>query len=179
MALLAWGSRVSPAFRASVCDFSSRIGLNPSIPMACMAFESGRTFSPSIRNGAGSGAVGLIQFMPQTAAMLGTSTADLALMTAERQLYVVFQYFGQPMFKGKLKTLEDTYMSILWPTAVGEPNETVVFDRADPDHPARYVQNAGLDFNHDGKITKAEAAARVVAMLQEGLKPGNVYEGAP
>lgn len=41
--------------------------------MAAMAFESGETFSPSIKNAAGSGAVGLIQFMPSTAKALGTS----------------------------------------------------------------------------------------------------------
>lgn len=178
MPTLAWGRRVSPTFRAKVCDFAPRVGLDPCGLMACMAFETGRTFSPSIRNGAGSGAVGLIQFMPQVAAMLGTSTAALAGMSAERQLDVVFQYFSQPVFKGKLKTIEDAYMAILWPAAVGKPNETVLFDAADTAHPARYLQNAGLDLDHNGKITKAEAASRVVALLREGRSAPNVYEGA-
>jgi soluble lytic murein transglycosylase-like protein len=36
--------------------------------MACMAWESGRSFRPDVKNMAGSGATGLIQFMPTTAA---------------------------------------------------------------------------------------------------------------
>lgn len=35
--------------------------------MACMAFETGETFSPNEPNKADSGAVGLIQFMPKVA----------------------------------------------------------------------------------------------------------------
>ena len=38
--------------------------------MAVMSFETGGTFDPGIRNAAGSGATGLIQFMPSTAAGL-------------------------------------------------------------------------------------------------------------
>jgi len=136
-----------------------------------MAFETGRSFSPAVRNAAGSGAVGLIQFMPATAQALGTTTAQLAAMSAVKQLDYVERYF-QPR-AGKLKTLEDVYMAILWPAAIGKPEGFVLFDRADPVYPKRYVQNAGLDFNKDGQITKAEAAARVRRTLQEGLRPAN------
>lgn len=37
-----------------------------------------------------------------------------------------------------------------------------------------YSQNAGLDTNKDGKVTKREAAAKVMGLLEEGLRPGNV-----
>jgi hypothetical protein len=37
-----------------------------------------------------------------------------------------------------------------------------------------YKLNRGLDRNGDGSITKAEAADRVVALLGEGLQPGNI-----
>ena len=60
--------------------------------MAVMAFESERTFSPSITNRAGSGAVGLLQFMPQTCASLGVTTDEMAAMTAEAQLGYVKAY---------------------------------------------------------------------------------------
>jgi hypothetical protein len=136
-----------------------------------MAFESAETFSPSVLNGAGSGAVGLIQFMPSTAAALGTSTEALAKMTAENQLDFVRQYFAPQ--RGRLQSLDDVYMAILWPGAIGKPNDFVLFDKSDTAHPKRYIQNAGLDFNGDGKVTKAEAAARVRAMLDKGLKPEN------
>lgn len=35
-------------------------------------------------------------------------------------------------------------------------------------------QNAGLDTNKDGKVTKREAAAKVAGLLDEGRRPGNV-----
>jgi hypothetical protein len=131
-----------------------------------MAFESGETFSPSVRNAAGSGATGLIQFMPSIATMLGTTTAALARMTAERQLDYVARYF-EP-YKGRLRTIEDVYMAILWPAAIGKPLDHVLFAA-----PRRtYQQNRGLDRDRDGAVTKREAAAAVTAKLAKGLRAG-------
>jgi hypothetical protein len=171
--MLAWGKKVSKAFRERVIRMGASLKVDPNYLMACMAFETGRTFSPSVRNAAGSGAVGLIQFMPGTAQALGTSTAQLAAMGAVRQLDYVEKYFAPRT--GKLKTLEDVYMAILWPAAIGKPNAFVLFDRSDPKNPKRYVQNAGLDYNKDGVITKAEAAARVSRQLNLGLRPVNAW----
>jgi hypothetical protein len=169
---LAWGARVSEAFRAKVRAIAEHLRCDPSDLMACMAWESGRSFRPDVTNMAGSGATGLIQFMPTTAAGLGTSCAALARMTAERQLDFVARYFAA--YAGRLHSLADIYMVILWPAAVGKPDSEVLFARDDLDHPARYRQNAGLDINHDGLCTKAEAAARVIAIRAEGLRPLNV-----
>jgi len=167
---LAWGAKVSPEFRAKVILIASRLGCNPSDIMACMAWESGRSFDPGKKNMAGSGATGLIQFMPDTAIGLGTTTAELSRMTAVQQLDWVEKYF-QP-YKGKLRDLSDIYMVILWPKAVGQPLEYVLWDKNS--RPTTYRQNAGLDGNHDGAITKAECAAKLFAIKAEGLQPGNV-----
>lgn len=167
---LAWGARVSPEFRVKVRAISGRLGCAPDDLMSCVAWESGRSFSPSKKNMAGSGATGLIQFMPATAKGLGTSTAALAAMTAVEQLDWVEKYF-QP-YKGKLNTLADLYMAILWPAAVGKPMEHVLWNRAT--RPTTYRQNAGLDINHDGAITKAECAAKLYGMKAEGQRPENV-----
>jgi hypothetical protein len=169
--MLCWGKKVSKRFRTRLLKVATKLDTNPDFLMACMAFESARTFSPSIANAAGSGAVGLIQFMPSTAQALGTTTAKLAAMSAVKQLGVVEQYFLPRA--GKLKTLADVYMAILWPAAVGKPAEYVLFDRSDAMHPKRYIQNAGLDFNKDGLITKAEATARVQRLLELGLQEEN------
>lgn len=170
--MIAWGAKVSAAFRDKVGAIAAVLGgITTSDLMACMAWESGASFSPSIRNAAGSGAVGLIQFMPQTAATLGTSTEALAEMSAEEQLDYVRRYFWA--YRGKLKNLGDLYMAILWPAGIGRPDSWVLFDRNDPDHPVRYVQNAGLDLDHNGQITRGEACARVKAKLAEGLLPAN------
>lgn len=65
--MLCWGKKVSAPFRVRIVEIGHNLGVDPDFLMACMAFESGGTFSPSIKNAAGSGAIGLIQFMPSTA----------------------------------------------------------------------------------------------------------------
>ena len=163
---IAWGAKVSADFRARIIAIAQFLNVEVDFLMACMAFESGESFSASIHNAAGSGAVGLIQFMPQTAAALGTTTEDLAQKTAEDQLDDVRRYF-QP-WAGKLSTLADVYMAILWPAGVGKPGYTVIFDQADTRHPKLYLQNRGLDWNKDGKITIDEAAAGPMKKLEKG-----------
>jgi hypothetical protein len=167
--MLAWGKKVTKEFRDKVVHICDELGTDPNFLMAAMAFESGETFSPSIRNAAGSGAVGLIQFMPSTAAALGTTPEELSSMSPEVQLNYVLKYFTPNA--GRLKNLEDVYMAILWPAGVGKPMDYVLFDKNDPAHPKRYIQNAGLDFNKDGKITKAEAGNKVRKKLEKGLQP--------
>ena len=167
---LAWGAKVSPSFRNKVRAVAARLLCDASDLMSCMAWESGRTFSPSVKNAAGSGATGLIQFMPDTAKGLGTTVAALAAMTAEQQLDWVEKYF-QP-YKGKLSSLADLYMAILWPAGVGKAMEYVLWDKNS--RPTTYRQNMGLDVNKDGIITKAECSAKLYAMKAEGQKPENM-----
>ena len=165
--MTAWGRKVSKEFVDRVEAIADDIGTQADWLMACIAFESG--FRPGVLNKAGSGATGLIQFMPNTARSLGTTIAALATMTAEEQLGYVWKYFKP--YKGRLNSLEDTYMAILWPKAIGKSLDYVLFDR---EHmPTTYRQNAGLDFNADGKITKYEAASKVRAALKTGLLPQN------
>ena len=164
---LAWGKKVGLAFRDKVfaiCDgFKWNRETHASWLMSCMAFESGETFSPSIRNAAGSGATGLIQFMPSTAQGLGTTTAELAEMTALDQLDYVQKYFRP--YASRIGTLSDMYMAILMPKFVGQPEDSVMF--LDPK--ISYRQNAGLDANRDGKITKVEVASKVRAKFDKGM----------
>lgn len=170
--MLAWGSHVSQEFRDNVRATCRFLSIDPSWLMACMAFETGETFNPTIRNAAGSGAVGLIQFMPTTASALGTTVEGLAGLHAEDQLYYVQKYFTP--WAGHLKSLGDVYGAIIWPGMIGRPDSDVVFDQADPKHPKLYIQNRGLDFNKDGKITKAEIVSRIQRELDLGLQPINV-----
>lgn len=167
MSKLAWGAKVSPGFRNLVAGICRRVVIeDPSWLMACMAFETGETFSPSIRNAAGSGAVGLIQFMPGTAAALGVTIEQLAVMSAEGQLLSVEAYFRP--WAGRMDSLSDVYGAILWPAMIGKPEDAVIF-RQEGLHPKQYLQNRGFDFNKDGLITKAEIVAKVKAKLDKGL----------
>ncbi len=135
--------------------------------MACMAFETGPKFRfmPNARNASGSSGTGLIQFMAATAQNMGTTTAALAAMSGVEQLDWVERYF-QP-YKGRLKTLDDLYMAILWPAAVGKDPDYVLFRKGT----LAYTQNAGLDSDKSGTITKHEAATKVRETLTAGLQP--------
>ena len=157
---IAWGARVSTAFKSKLIQIAQNIGVDPNFLISAMAFETGETFSPSIKNS--TGATGLIQFTPTTAVELGTSTDELAAMTAEDQMDYVEKYF-QP-YRNMLETIEDLYMAILWPAAIGKPDSWVLFSKPS----AEYGRNSGLDTDKDGHVTKEEAAAMVRAKLRKG-----------
>lgn len=159
---IAWGKKLDPPARQLAIDIAADCGMDPNHLMAAMAFETGETFSPSIKNGRSS-ATGLIQFMAATAKHLGTTTAALAAMSVEEQLSYVGKYFRP--WRGKLRTLSDVYMAILWPKAIGKPESYVLWPKGTP----AYAVNRGLDANKDGAVTKAEAAQKVHAKLIKGL----------
>lgn len=165
---IAWGKVVSKEFKRKVVEYAKKLGVDPSYLMACMAFESGRTFSPKVKNAAGSGAVGLIQFMPKTAKELGVTVKDLEGMTAERQLDYVYAYLSR--YQGDMKTLDDVYMAILYPRVVGEdPGYRLFLKNASTKAGrTRYSQNRGLDLNNDGAVTIREATTKVRQLLDEG-----------
>jgi hypothetical protein len=165
--MIAWGQKVSVAFKIKLLEICDRLALNPDYLMAVIAFQTAGTFSPSVKNKL-SGATGLIQFLASTAKGLNTNLMALASMDAVQQLDYIEKYFLP--YAGKLYTLEDVYMAVLYPPAIGKPNEYVLFTQGTK----AYEQNAALDrpmgkLGPDGKITKAEAAAKVRQQLELGL----------
>ena len=60
-------------------------------------------------------------------------------------------------------------MAVLYPRAVDKDPGYVLFRKGSK----AYKLNRGLDRNGDGQVTKAEAAAKVAALLAEGLRPGS------
>lgn len=155
---LIWGGKVAQDFRVKVREIGGRLGIDPNWLMAVMGFETGYTFSPSVRN-PGSTATGLIQFIESTARGLGTTTTALARMTAVRQLDFVEAYY-QP-YASRIRNLGDAYLAVLWPAAVGRPDSFVMWQRDFPPYQAQYQANSGLDVNRDGSITRGEAVAAV------------------
>lgn len=115
------------------------------------------------------GNCGLIQFIERTAQYIGTSTSALKKMSAVEQLDYVQRYLAP--YSPRIRSLEDMYLSILWPAAVGKPLDLVLWRKGDP----VYKVNKGLDTNNNGSITKREAAQKARDHLAEGLKPGNVW----
>jgi hypothetical protein len=169
---LAWGAVVSPTFVARVHQMCADLGCESNDLMAAMAFESVETFSPSVRNPM-SGATGLIQFMSDTARGLGTSTEELAAMSAESQLEYVDRYMRP--YQGRLSSISDIYMAILWPRAVGQAEDYPLF----PSGTIQYTQNAHLDVDGDGVVTKQEAAGLVTSKLRKGQRPEYVLVESP
>ncbi|MDH5823441.1 LysM peptidoglycan-binding domain-containing protein [Luteimonas sp. RD2P54] len=160
---------VTPEFIAGVEAMAERLGAQPEHLLAVMSFETGGSFDPGQRNMAGSGATGLIQFMPATARGLGTTTAELAAMGPVQQLEYVERYFAQ--YPGQLDTLEGVYTSVLSGRATPDPDATLrtpagrEFVQGNPE----YTQNSGLDFDRDGRITAGEATQAVAARLYGGV----------
>ena len=160
---IAWGKKVSLEFKNKVIKICENLKIEPDFLMSCMAFETGETFSASIKNPVAS-ATGLIQFLETTAVSLGTTTSKLANMSEVEQLEYVEKYFTP--YAGKIETIEDIYMAIIYPKAIGKSNDYILFTSGS----SSYLANKGLDKNMDGNITKEEAAAKVKEKLEKGLK---------
>lgn len=144
-------------FTEAVKKLASKYAINPNWLMALFNSETGGSFSPSQRNGAGSGATGLIQFMPATAASLGTSTAHLATLSNVAQLAWVDKYIAYTMkYLGvkKIKDYDDLYLLIFYPKAVGKPDSYVIAKA----NTSTYAQNKGIDLkgNSDGILTVSD-----------------------
>jgi spore coat assembly protein SafA len=161
---VAGNPNVTPQFISEVEAMAGRLGTRPEFIMATMSFETGGTFSPSVKNPTSS-ATGLIQFLDSTARGLGTSTSELARMTPVEQLKYVEKYF-QP-FTGKLGTLEAVYTSVLSGSPKPDPNTTLFSAGSNA-----YNSNRGLDLNGDGRITAGEATSKVRARISGELTGG-------
>jgi len=167
---IAWGAKVSPEFKKRVIEICNELGIVPDYLMACIAFETGETFRPDIKNKT-SGAIGLIQFTGPAVEMLGTTKKELEKMSATEQLEYVRKYFLR--YKGKIKSLEDIYMVILCPAAVGKGPAGTVYKKDDLKHPEYYDQNKGLDKSpQDGVIAVSECSVVLNAKYKKGLSKG-------
>ena len=145
---------VTPQFLAKVSSISQNLGVPAEYLMAAMGFETGGSYDPKKVNSV-SGATGLIQFMSDTAKGLGTSTQALANMSAIQQLDYVEKYFSD--YKGRLKSLSDVYMAVLWPKAIGKNSDQSLWSQGT----IEYTQNNGLDLNKNGVVTVGEATTLV------------------
>jgi hypothetical protein len=144
------------SFDAKVREIAARLNVPPEWLMAVMYSES--RFDASAENFKGSGAVGLIQFMPATAKDLGTSTQHIGNLSHAEQMEWVFKYMQLIRNKyGEYESLTDFYLAILYPKARRQEMCYVMYA-----HPSKsYKQNSGLDIDKDGKVTVADIDKRM------------------
>ena len=153
------------AFIAKVKDISARLKINPEWLMVVMYAES--RLNPKAVNSNG-GATGLIQFMPKTAAWLGTSTSALKNMSNVEQLDWVYKYFNSLGATGKMKSVYDLYLVTFFPIALGKPDNWVLQSK-DLSAYTVAVNNKIIDINKDNKITVGEFKKYVDAYLKKKI----------
>ncbi len=96
-----------------------------------------------------SGAAGLIQFLPSTAKLYGTTTAKLYNMTVLEQLDYVEEYFERVDNKYDIKSFFELYLSVFYPNAMGKHDSYIIGHKG-----SRLVsQNKGVDIDKNGILT--------------------------
>lgn len=150
-------------FVAKVKSISDTLGIDPNWLMHVMYRES--TLNPQAVNKNG-GATGLIQFMPDTAKSLGTTTAALYKMNNVQQLDYVYKYLAS--FKRKFTSYIDLYMTVFFPAAIGKPKSWIMQAKNLPASVVRDA-NAALDLNKDGMLTIAEVETVMLSKVPKSL----------
>ena len=149
---------IDPAFLERTIQIASELGADPGYLLAVMGFETSWTLRADIRNPRSS-ATGLIQWLESSARLQGTSTAELAHMTALEQLEHVRDYFLRQRSDWSDLDPSDVYLAVFAPKFVGKADDL-------PAHvsPSKaYTDNRELDRNGDGTITVGEVRATIRA----------------
>ncbi|GAB4044621.1 transglycosylase SLT domain-containing protein [Spirosoma litoris] len=175
---LAYEELVPTAYRAAfvtkVGQIAVRLGMPADWLMIVMRVETAGTFSPSIRNYAGSGAVGLIQFTKTGVAGLGVTVDQLATMDAVTQLDYVEKYVRQ--YAAKIRNVYDLYISIFAPAYLGKPDSQVAYTAysSTPEGKRQYELNKVLDKDLDGNVTLGEIKEAISRYVPAGVSTGTV-----
>lgn len=111
--------KLTPEFVKKVKEIAVKIGVNASWLTSVMHWETIGTFRPDIQNPT-TLATGLIQFMPDTAISLGTTTEKLKKMSAVKQLDYVYMYFDKAKHL-KRDNFTNFYLNVFYPVAVNKP----------------------------------------------------------
>lgn len=148
----------APAFEAKVKEVAADLGIDPNWLLATMWKES--RLNPQAQNTkfpvGGGYATGLIQFVPDTARGLGTTTEQLYRMSGVQQMEYVRKYFKDIIRRhGRLNSYFDTYIAVFFPAAIGKPDNWV-FEARNISRSAVARQNPAIDINKDNVITVAE-----------------------
>ncbi len=173
----------SPAeFERVLRSICTMLSINPSWLMMVMWSESrlnaqavnkqpGDSDNAQVR--ATTRATGLIQFMPDTALNLGTTTKALYAMNAIDQLGYVYKYFKP--WTGRIKSYFDLYLVTFFPDAVGRPDDYILQTKK-LSAATIAKQNPFFDVNKDGKLTVGEIKRRMYESIPKAIVADVVSE---
>lgn len=137
---------------SAVQAVAQRLGIDPNDLATVISFETGGTFDPAKRNPT-SNATGLIQFMPETAKGLGTTTDALAKMSFSDQMQFVEKYLRQAGVGQNGKT----GLGAIYDAITGVPKSGYKAYSSDARNRAAYYANTVWDTNGDLSIDPGEA----------------------
>ncbi len=136
------------AFAYKVKEIADKLQIPPEWIMGIIDSESG--FNPRVNNKKGSGARGLLQFMPLTCKEFGYKNVPNSPL---EQLDFCYKYLkNRQKYFGAFKSFTDVKLSVLYPVAVGKSSSFVLYSSPS----TAYYQNSGLDMNKDGAITVSD-----------------------
>jgi hypothetical protein len=145
-----------PDFNKKLEKIAQLLGTTSKALLAVMKQESG--VNPAIQNKIG--ATGLIQFMPDTARRLGTTTDALKQMDGVQQLDYVYKYYKMTGVGDG--SVGDLYMATFMPKYIGYPDHYVLGRKGAEGFSGKvYAQNSGLDRNKDDAITVGDVKSSV------------------
>lgn len=178
-----------PRFGMQFLAMAERLGLEPDSILSVMSIETANTFDPAIQNPTNPDpnkrATGLIQFMPSTAKMLGTTIPALRQMTAVEQLQYVERYFERVRAQIRRDVPGDYYMAVFMPAFIGAAPDTVLGRKDDPGTikglslAKVYEQNAGFDRQHRGFFTVQDVWNTTLGRIADARRRPPIEVTAP
>jgi hypothetical protein len=161
------------AFAEKVISVSNKLDIDPNWLMAVMYLESSLDHT---KVNVTSGATGLIQFLPTTASILGTTTTDLKAMSNIDQMDYVYKYLRQ--YKSKMNSFVDVYFAVFFPTAIGKYSDYILQSYG---LSAEFVasQNSGYDENQDNQLTFREVESKILLMVDPAYRELLMADSVP
>lgn len=177
--------RAGEGFGPALVREALRAGLDPNKVAAVLQSESG--FGADTVAEMSDDHVGLLQFSRDAwnsaARKLGSSVPweDIPKLSAEEQLPYVMQYFRSNGVTGD-DDVGAYKTATLWPLATRGADDTVLYSAGDMrkvpgenfTYDKAYKDNAGLDHNKDGRVTREEAVRRTVQIHDRAMRRGTV-----
>jgi hypothetical protein len=158
---------LSDRFFADLARMGQRHTTDPAIYLTVWCAESG--LNPAAVNPHG-GAAGLNQMMPETLRLLH-APQDFERLSGEEQLPWIERLIAahEKLNGGPFLTAARYYHANFFPRTLsrGSASDAIVVarDATDPDERAAYLQNRGLDSDHDGIIT-AHDLEQILAVVR-------------